>query len=356
MSGKKQVENSEQLSMFMTPREIMQRNWSKTEPRPRAVDSGKRMEGGRDDLMPVEWVDPGDDHFFREGTHGQWGTSPALFKPGYYRYKSPPPPKGMLSPGDDVLYTTTDEEGYGGVLAVTPATERPYGKYGFYGDVDPRNDPDYFDEDQQPKNLAGLLTDSLIDDDVEYEPEPFVQGEMFKQTKGSAHNLFANIEARSRTLSLLGIAARDQERNFGPATVSSHLTPDSFGLLTKIAEVEKDKETKTVAWEPNLAPKEPELDTGEMRPLYNTGVHEDSDSDFPSQMLELDEVDYNLASPRASGLTQFTEAEVKEGKRFVREQWTSRKPRGKKIPATNRSTRQLSLFPQTAREYWEVNL
>ena len=337
MSG---VENSEQLSMFMTPRDIMQRNWSKTEPRPRAVDSGKRMEGGRDDLMPVEWVDPNDDHFFREGTHGQWGTSPALFKPGYYRYQTP-----GGDPHDDVVYTTTDEEGFGAILAVRPATEEPIGKYGFYDDNDPRNNPDYYDAD------GGSNFPSPTDDyglPVDWDPGP-VQGEMFKQTKGLAHNLFANIETRSRTLSLLGIAARDQERNFGPAAVSSSLTPDSFGFLTKIAEVEKDKESKTVVWDPGYTPEEPELNVGEMRPIANEGVHEDSmGSNFPSQMLEVDEVDYNVASSRASGLTQFTEHEVREGKRFVREQWTSRKSSGKKIPATNKSARQLSLFPQEA--------
>ena len=340
MSASEQVNNSNQLSMFMSPREIMQRNWSKTEPRPRAVDSGKRMEGGRDDLMPVEWVDPGDDHFFREGTHGQWGTSPARFKPGYYRYL-------LGSPDDenDVVYTTTDEEGYGGILAVRPATEGPRGKYGFYDDNDPRNDPDYYDADGG-SNFPGPTDDDGLP--VDWDPGP-VQGEMFKQTKGSAHNLFANIETRSRTLSLLGIAARDQARNFGPATVSSSLTPDSFGLLTKIAEVEKDKESKTVVWDPGYTPEEPELNVGEMRPIANERVHEDSmGSNFPSQMLEVDEVDYNVASSRASGLTQFTEHEVREGKRFVREQWTSRKSSGKKIPATNKSARQLSLFPQEA--------
>ena len=340
MSGKEHAENSEQLSMFMTPRDIMQRNWSKTEPRPRAVDSGKRMEGGRDDLMPVEWVDPGDDHFFREGTHGQWGTSPALFKPGYYRYQTP-----GGDARDDVVYTTTDEEGYGAILAVTPAIEEPISKYGFYDENDPRNDPDYYDADGG-SNFPGPTDDYGLP--VDWDPGP-VQGEMFRQRKGHAHNLFANIENRSRTLSLLGVAARDQARNFGPATVSSSLTPDSFGLLTKIAEVEKDKESKTVVWDPGYTPEEPELTWGQMRPVANEGVHEDSSgSNFPSQMLELDEVEYNLAAPRHSGLSQFSEAEVKEGKRFVREQWTSRKPRGKKIPATNKSAKQLSLLPLEA--------
>ena len=298
------------------------------------------MEGGRDDLMPVEWVDPGDDHFFREGTHGQWGTSPALFKPGYYRYQTP-----GGDARDDVVYTTTDEEGYGAILAVTPAIEEPIGKYGFYDDNDPRNDPDYYDADGG-SNFPGPTDDYGLP--VDWDPGP-VQGEMFRQRKGHAHNLFANIENRSRTLSLLGVAERHQTRNFGPATVSSSLTPDSFGLLTKIAEVEKDKESKTVVWDPGYTPEEPELTWGQMRPVANEGVHEDSTgSNFPSQMLELDEVDYNLAAPRHSGLSQFSEAEVKEGKRFVREQWTSRKPRGKKIPATNRSARQLSLLPQEA--------
>ena len=298
------------------------------------------MEGGRDDLMPVEWVDPGDDHFFREGTHGQWGTSPALFKPGYYRYQTP-----GGDARDDVVYTTTDEEGYGAILAVTPAIEEPISKYGFYDDNDPRNDPDYYDADGG-SNFPGPTDDYGLP--VDWDPGP-VQGEMFRQRKGHAHNLFANIENRSRTLSLLGVAARDQARNFGPATVSSSLTPDSFGLLTKIAEVEKDKESKTVVWDPGYTPEEPELTWGQMRPVANEGVHEDSSgSNFPSQMLELDEVEYNLAAPRHSGLSQFSEAEVKEGKRFVREQWTSRKPRGKKIPATNRSARQLSLLPQEA--------
>lgn len=339
-----EVEDPNQLKLFMSPREIMQRNWAKGDLRPRIVGSGQRMEGGRDDFMPVEWLDPEDDHFFREGTHGQ--SFP--FKPGYYRYQAPPTDPfydwDLSARAEDVEYTTTDEKGYGAVLSVAPATEEPYGKYGFYVDNDPRNDPDYFDEDQQPKNLAGLLTDSLIDDDVEYEPEPLVQGEMFRQRKGAAHSLFANIENRSRTLSLLGVAARDQARNFGPVEVSSSLTPDSFRLLTRIEEVEKDKKTKTVAWEPGDKPKEPWLRWGDMRPTSNEGVHEDhTGSGFPSQMLRIDEVDYNLASRR---LTQFTEAEVKEGKRFVREQWTSRKPRGKKIPATNKSAKQLSLFPQ----------
>jgi len=342
MSASEQVSNSNQLSMFMSPREIMQRNWSKTEPRPRAVDSGKRMEGGLDDLMPVTWVEPKDRNhdLFYEGTHGQWGTSPARFKPGYYRYLL-----GTPDDENDVVYTTTDEEGYGGILAVRPATEGPRGKYGFYDDNDPRNDPDYYDADGG-SNFPGPTDDDGLP--VDWDPGP-VQGEMFKQTKGSAHNLFANIETRSRTLSLLGIAARDQARNFGPATVSSSLTPDSFGLLTKIAEVEKDKESKTVVWDPGYTPEEPELNVGEMRPIANEGVHEDSmGSNFPSQMLEVDEVDYNVASSRASGLTQFTEHEVREGKRFVREQWTSRKSSGKKIPATNKSARQLSLFPQEA--------
>jgi hypothetical protein len=293
------------------------------------------MEGGRDDFMPVEWLDPEDDHFFREGTHGQ--SFP--FKPGYYRYQ--PPPTDPFGEGD-VEYTTTDEKGYGAVLSVVPAIEEPYGKYGFYGDNDPRNGPDGLGP--LPKNLAGLLTDSLVDDDVEYEPEPLVQGEMFRQRKGAAHSLFANIENRSRTLSLLGVAARDQARNFGPVEVSSSLTPDSFRLLTRIEEVEKDKKTKTVVWDFGNKPEEPQLPWGDMRPSANEGVHEDrTGSNFPSQMLRIDEVDYNLASRR---LTQFTEAEVKEGKRFVREQWTSRKPRGKKIPATNKSAKQLSLFPQ----------
>ena len=354
MSGKEHAENSEQLSMFMTPRDIMQRNWSKTEPRPRAVDSGKRMEGGRDDLMPVEWVDPGDDHFFREGTHGQWGTSPALFKPGYYRYQTP-----GGDARDDVVYTTTDEEGYGAILAVTPAIEEPISKYGFYDDNDPRNDPDYYDADGG-SNFPGPTDDYGLP--VDWDPGP-VQGEMFRQRKGHAHNLFANIENRSRTLSLLGVAERHQTRNFGPATVSSSLTPDSFGLLTKIAEVEKDKENKTVAWGYGGQPTKATEPAGEMRPgeedhhgnRESVPLHEEGQSDFPSDMIKTENVEHYLDLAEG-GITQFTEAEVKEGKRFVREQWTSRKPRGKKIPATNKSTRQLSLFPQTAREYWEANL
>ena len=324
-----EVEDPNQLKLFMSPREIMQRNWAKDDLRPRIVGSGQRMEGGRDDFMPVEWLDPEDDHFFREGTHGQ--SFP--FKPGYYRYQAPPTdPFGE----DDVEYTTTDEKGYGAVLSVAPATEEPYGKYGFYVDNDPRNDPAFYDAD-------GGSNFPSPDDPADYEDGP-MQGELFRQRKGAAHSLFANIESRSRTLSLLGVAARDQARNFGPVEVSSSLTPDSFRLLTRIEEVEKDKKTKTVAWEPGDKPKEPWLRWGDMRPTSNEGVHEDhTGSGFPSQMLRIDEVDYNLASRR---LTQFTEAEVKEGKRFVREQWTSRKPRGKKIPATNKSAKQLSLFPE----------
>ena len=110
MSGKKHVEDSNQLKLFMAPREIMQRNWSKTEPRPRAVESGQRTEGDRNDLIPVEWVMPEDDHFFREGTHGQ-------FRPGYYHY---------TSGSGEVVYTSSDEKGYGGTLTVTPASEAPH--------------------------------------------------------------------------------------------------------------------------------------------------------------------------------------------------------------------------------------
>jgi len=329
MSGKKQVENSEQLSMFMTPREIMQRNWSKTEPRPRAVDSGKRMEGGRDDLMPVEWVDPGDDHFFREGTHGQ-------FKPGYY-HTSHREPGGR--PANEIVYSSSDEEGWGATLSVSPATESPmYGNFGFYEDNIPPRAP-------------------------VHEPGLAVQGELFRQTPGMATSLLANKESSMRTLTLLGMAERHQVRNFGPATVSSHLTPDSFGLLTKIAEVEKDKENKTVAWGYGGQPTKATEPAGEMRPgeedhhgnRESVPLHEEGQSDFPSDMIKTENVEHYLDLAEG-GITQFTEAEVKEGKRFVREQWTSRKPRGKKIPATNRSTRQLSLFPQTAREYWEANL
>ena len=310
MSGKKQVENSEQLSMFMTPREIMQRNWSKTEPRPRAVDSGKRMEGGRDDLMPVEWVDPNDDHFFREGTHGQ-------FKPGYYY--------AVDDYDKEVDYTTSDEGGWGGTLTVSPARETPYGRFGSY-------------------NFLGDGED----------PKP-IQGELFHQQPGVATTLMANIESRSRTVALLGMAQRHQERNYGPATASSSLTPDSFRLLKHIKGVEQGKKKKTVGWARD-EPEEPSEDAGDMRPGYDDApvpLHVENASRFPSELIETNEVEEALATGQ---IRQFTEHEVKEGKRFVREQWTSRKPRGKKIPATNRSTRQLSLFPQTAREYWEVNL
>jgi hypothetical protein len=74
MSGKEHAENADQLKLFMSPREIMTRNWSKTEPRPRAVESGKRMEGDLDDLMPVTWVEPKDRNhdLFYKGTHGQF--------------------------------------------------------------------------------------------------------------------------------------------------------------------------------------------------------------------------------------------------------------------------------------------
>ena len=76
MSGKEHAENAAQLKLFMSPREIMTRNWSKTEPRPRAVESGKRMEGDLDDLMPVTWVEPKDRNhdLFYKGTHGQFGS------------------------------------------------------------------------------------------------------------------------------------------------------------------------------------------------------------------------------------------------------------------------------------------
>ncbi len=79
MSGTEHAENAAQLKLFMSPREIMQRNWSKTEPRPRAVEEGKRMDGGLDDLMPVKWVEPNREEAikhehdpFKKGTHGQF--------------------------------------------------------------------------------------------------------------------------------------------------------------------------------------------------------------------------------------------------------------------------------------------
>jgi hypothetical protein len=71
-----EVEDPNQLKLFMSPKEIMQRNWSKTEPRPRSVDTGKRVDGGRDELIPVTWVEPkGSNHdLFYKGTHGQFGS------------------------------------------------------------------------------------------------------------------------------------------------------------------------------------------------------------------------------------------------------------------------------------------
>ena len=295
--------------------------------------------------------------YYREGTHGQ-------FKPGYYRTSHREPRGGST---DEVVYSSANEEGWGATLSVSPATESPYGRYGFYDDNDPRNDPDYFDEDQQPKNLAGLLTDSLIDDDVEYEPESFVQGELFKQSPGMATSLMANKESSMRTLSLLGMAERHQTRNYGPATVSSSLTPDSFGLLTKIAEVEKDKENKTVAWygkQPTM-PTEP---AGEMRPgpedydgnRHSIPLHAEGLSDFPSDMLRTENVEHHLD---VGDITQFTEAEVKEGKQFVRDQWTNIKKMGKRNARMPRQlTRdqalgianppQQTLFPRTTQELW----
>jgi hypothetical protein len=265
--------------------------------------------------------------YFRAGTSGQ-------FKPGYYR---------RHLPGSEVAYTSTDEEGFGAILAVWPATEETIGKYGFHDDNDPRNDPDFYDAD-------GGSNFPSPDDPADYEDGP-VQGEMFRQTKGSAHNLFANIESRSRTLTLLGIAARDQERNFGPATVSSSLTPDSFGMLKHIEEVEQGKNKKTVAWEPGYTPEEPELGVGLMRPVANQGVHsqgEGSTHNFPNQMLEVDEVDYNLASPQQSGLTQFTEAEVQGGKQFVRDQWVRSRGKKDKARPSRQLNRQQELFPEEA--------
>ena len=70
-----EVEDPNQLKLFMSPREIMQRNWAKGDLRPRIVDSGQRMDGGRDELIPVTWVEPKDRNheLFYKGTHGQFG-------------------------------------------------------------------------------------------------------------------------------------------------------------------------------------------------------------------------------------------------------------------------------------------
>ena len=103
----------------------------------------------------------------------------------------------------------------GTTLTTLMKTSPMYGRYGFYEDNIPPRAP-------------------------VHEPGLAVQGELFKQSPGMATSLLANKESSMRTLSLLGMAERHQTRNYGPATVSSSLTPDSFGLLTKIAEVEKD--------------------------------------------------------------------------------------------------------------------
>tara|TARA_Y100001949_G_scaffold146848_1_gene130570 strand:+ start:3019 stop:4026 length:1008 start_codon:yes stop_codon:yes gene_type:complete len=335
MSGKEHAENSNQLKMFMSPREIMQRNWSKTEPRPRAVEAGQRTEGDRNDLIPVEWVTPEDDHFFREGTHGQ-------FEPGYYHYQSPG------EPFDSVKYMSTDEHGRGAILSVDPAKEEPYGKYGIYFDDDPKNDPDYYDEWRDNTEQWGPLPD-----EADHEPGP-IQGEMFRQVRGMADFLNTNVDSRMRTVSLLGMAERHQSQNYGPADVSHSLTPDSYGLLKRIQGAEAGKKYKSVAWKKGYEPDEPSEDYGEMR--VDDPIHSSVHADWGSPLMETANVEDNLAHPKDSGLVKFTEAEVKEGKRFVREQWTSRKKRGKKIPATKQAGTQLNLFPQTAREYWEANL
>ena len=168
------------------------------------------------------------------------------------------------------------------------------------------------------------------------------------------------------------MAARHQEQNYGPATVSSSLTPDSFNLLKHAQKAEEGKKHKSINWR-SSEPDEPSHAHGTMRP-YGP-LHEGSSSDFPSDLLELDDYDLvadegdtrtekALANPYTR-LREFDPVEVLKGKQYVRDQWTSRKKRRKRITATNRSTREPRLFPasirnhpgiQTAREYWEANL
>ena len=92
--------------------------------------------------------------FFRAGTHGQ-------FKPGYYHHRDP------NSPGD-ITYASSDKEGFGAVLTVTPAREVTYGGPGFYDDNDPRNDPDYYDEWRDNTEQWGPVPDDAED----YDPGP----------------------------------------------------------------------------------------------------------------------------------------------------------------------------------------
>ncbi len=290
--------------------------------------------------------------YYREGTHGQ-------FKPGYYHMSHREPRGGST---DEVVYSSANEEGWGATLSVSPATESPYGRYGFYADNDPRNDPDYYDEWRDNTEQWGPVPDDAED----YDPGP-TQGELFKQSPGMATSLLANKESSMRTLSLLGMAERHQTRNFGPATVSSSLTPDSFGLLTKIAEVEKDKENKTVAWY-GKQPTEATEPAGEMRPgpedydgsRQSVPLHEEGLSDFPSDMIRTENVEHHLD---VGDIRQFTEAEVKEGKQFVRDQWTNIKKRGKRNARMPRQlTRdqalgianppQQTLMPRTIQELW----
>lgn len=244
--------------------------------------------------------------FFRAGTHGQ-------FKPGYYHHSYP----------GEKTYASSDEEGFGAVLSVSPAREVPYGDHGFYADNDPRNDPDYYDEWRDNTEQWGPVPDDADD----YDPGP-TQGELFKQEPGYATTLAGNIESRSRTLSLLGMAAVHQAKNFGPAIASSSLTPDSFGLLKHIQKSEKGKANQSVRWHRGEAPNEPSEDHGDMRPAAagrTVPIHEHHlAADFPSIMINATEVEHHLANPK-SRLVQFTETEEKEGKRFVREQWTNLK-------------------------------
>ena len=293
--------------------------------------------------------------FFRAGTHGQ-------FKPGFYHHRDP-------NSAGDITYASSDKEGFGAVLTVTPAREVTYGGPGFYDDNDPRNDPDYYDEWRDNTEQWGPVPDDAED----YDPGP-TQGELFKQEPGYASTLAGNIESRSRTLSLLGMAARHQARNFGPALASGSLTPDSFGLLKHIRKSETGKANQSVRWSGGSRnePEGPSEEHGDMRPTTHEGrtmpIHEHHlAEDFPSAMIgaipdsgdyhweegDLSEVDRILAQPQRFGLREFTKAEAKEGKQFVRDQWTNIKKKGKKSARMPRQlTRQQSLFERTEREKW----
>jgi len=182
VSASEHVEKSNQLKLFMSPREIMQRNWSKTEPRPRAVEAGKRMDGGLDDLMPVKWVEPKDRNhdLFYKGTHGQF-EPPGGRSQQLKMFMTPREVMRGYGPHDADRWITGTEapEGFSGVEGdrFTHPPLMMFARPEQYGIPtkfdDPRTDADDYAERwhaTKAKFDRGEEIDSDYGQDVSYEP------------------------------------------------------------------------------------------------------------------------------------------------------------------------------------------